>query len=62
MQPAVVRQALDILATWGRGAMTTRHAQRELVALGFTPDEALDLLAAAKLDAVGMGCGPSVLS
>jgi len=55
-----VPRALSVCARWLRGEIGSKEAVRDLVALGFTPDEAFDVLAAGKLgEGAGLGCGPS---
>lgn len=39
-----VRAALDIASQWSRGQLTVPLATRQLVALGLTESEALDVL------------------
>jgi hypothetical protein len=48
IEARIPAEASGILASWTRGGKTLVQAQRELVALGLTPTEALNVLADAK--------------
>lgn len=55
----LVPRALGVLASWERGALTTKQAERDLVALGYSPDEAFDVLARRLLGTRESSAGPA---